>query len=182
MKIIKILSLAAILFSFVNANAQTNVPAGYVKGSLVLANGSTVTGFVKENIRKSASVSFIESTGGKKKTYDGSQLSGVEINGMKYTCVGGDFFKKICENKMALLQKASDASGKLVYNGSDAVVSSGTEGKPGDYFTLDGAKKLTLVSAASINEVVSANFPSCKPEIEKAVAAGGNVNSINGNK
>jgi hypothetical protein len=175
MKFIKPLLLAAFIVTVGNTGAQTSVPGGYVKGSVVLADGSVINGFVKENFRKSASVSFIKEAGDKKISYDGFTVSSVDVNGTKYISAGGDFFKTLCEDKLTLVQKASDASGIVIYNGSDASISSGTEGKPGDFFTYDNnTRKLNLIAPQQIKDVVNASFPGCKGVVENT----GNVNAV----
>ena len=145
----KILSKVAILFFgsiLLQANAQTEMPPGFKKGTITLADNSAYSGFVKDNIRKNASVIFLADANQKKKNYDGSQLKSAEIDGVKFICIKGDFFKVLCEGDLSFLQKSSDASGKPTYYGNEAVFISGTEGSPNDYFIYDGTdKQLKLI-------------------------------------
>lgn len=162
MKFTKALMLALAFLSFGPAKSQS-VPDGYVKGNILLADGSSVPGLVKENFRKSASINFIKEGSDKKKVYDGNAISAVTIGNVKYISINGDFFKTLCEDKLFLVQKASDATGKLVYNGADAVPSPGTAGKPGDYFTYNNTSgQLELIEAQKLTEVVNTSFPACK--------------------
>src|SRR5258706_13321541 len=128
-----VLALASLLF-FATADAQTKAPEGYTKASITLANGTTQAGYIKDNIKKSASVTFIDENGSNKKVYEGSDINAVTVDAVNYTCINGDFFKAICTGKLCFLQKASNASGKASYNGTEAVFNNGTEGKIGDYF------------------------------------------------
>lgn len=149
-------------------HAQTEAPKGYTKGSIVLPDNSSVTGYVKDNMRKSAAVSFI-SENQKKTNYDGADIASVTIGSNNFIAIKGDFFKTICNGKLCFVQKMSDASGKVSYNGSEAVFASGTDGKPGDYFIYETkTKELKLVTKKNIGEVATASFAGCNEAIEKS--------------
>jgi hypothetical protein len=179
MKIVNLLTLCIVSLVLTQANAQTEAPKGFKKGSLVLADGSSLPGFIKDNIRSNASVSFIAETGGKKKNYDGSDLNGAEIEGTKFICIKGDFFKVLSEGELSFLQKASDASGKPTYNGNEASFSSGTEGKPNDYFIYTTtSKQLKLVSKKNVDEVIAASFAGYTAAIDKAKTANGDLSQL----
>jgi hypothetical protein len=163
----------------VKTQAQTEIPKGFKKGAIVLSDNSVQTGFVKDNMSKDASVWFIPAAGGVKKNYSGSDLLSAEIEGQTYSCINGDFFKVICKGELCFLQKQSDASGKVSYNGSNAVFSSGTEGRPGDYFFYTAAtKSLQLISKKNIDELAASNFKGNDAAIDKAKAAGTNLEEL----
>ncbi len=167
MKIFK--TMAALFFSLLllRANAQTEIPSGFKKGTIVIADGSTHSGYVKDNIRKNASVIFISDTDPKKKNYNGSDLNSAEIDSVKFICIKGDFFKVLCEGSLSFLQKSSDASGKLSHNGTEPIFSNGTEGKPNDYFIYNNKdRQLKLISKKNVDNVVSASFSGCKINFE----------------
>jgi hypothetical protein len=124
MKIINTITITVLSLVFLQSNAQTETPKGFKKGTIVLADGSNLPGFIKDNIRNSASVIFISEMGGKKKNYDGSGLISAEIEGTKFICIKGDFFKVLSEGELNFLQKKSDASDKPTYNGNEAIFSS----------------------------------------------------------
>ena len=72
------------------------------------------------------------------------------------------------------LQKSSDASGKPTYNGNEKVFSSGTEGKPDDYFMYDNkGKQLKLVSKKNYTEVTAAAFANDTAALDKAKSING---------
>lgn len=96
---------------------------------------------------------------GSKKTYNGSQLNAVKVENVAYICIGGDFFKPLSTGKMNFLQKASNASGTVTYNGTEAMVSSGTDGKIGDYFVY-ADNKLKLLNKKS-HGIIHCNQPGC---------------------
>jgi hypothetical protein len=176
MKILKNFSLLVLSSMFLQVNAQTEIPKGFKKGTIMLADNSSVSGFIKDNIRNNASVAMLSEAGGKKKNYDGSDLISAEIDGTKFLCINGDFFKVISHGDLNFLQKASDASGKPSYNGNTAVFSNGTEGQPGDYFMYNSKdKKLQLVSKKNFDEIVAKNFAGYTAAIDKAKTANGDV-------
>ena len=62
MKILNTLAITVLSLVFLEAEAQADVPKGFTNGSIVLTDGSSHSGLVKDNIRKNASITFI--TGG----------------------------------------------------------------------------------------------------------------------
>lgn len=165
----------AILFSisFLQLQAQNEIPKGFAKGYIVLADGSAIPGYIKENIRSNASLTIIEETGGKKRNYNGSELRSVYIDSARFLCIKGDFFKVICEGDLYFLQKASNASDKPVYNGTEAVSMNGTEGKINDYFFYDNkSQQLRLLTKRNIPAMIETSFNNCAAAISKAKEAG----------
>jgi hypothetical protein len=169
MKILKLLSGVALSLLFLQTNAQ-DAPKGFTKGNVTLADNTVVTGFIKDNIRKDASVVLL--IDGKEKKYDGSAINAAEVDAVTYTCIKGDFFKVVCNGELTFLQKSSNASSKPTTVGNEVYFLSGTEGKPGDYFIYENKnQQLKLVSKKTLNTVVAASFAGYAPAIEKAKAA-----------
>ena len=77
MKILKLLSAAALCLVFLQTNAQ-EAPKGFTKGKVTLADNTVVTGFIKDNIRKDASVTLL--VDGKEKKYNGADIASAEID------------------------------------------------------------------------------------------------------
>jgi hypothetical protein len=176
MKNVKIILVVALSFYFAVTQAQTEAPKGFKKGTLTLADNSTISGNIKNNIRSSASVVFLSEEGGKKKNYDGSELISAEIDGTKYLCIKGDFFRVISNGGLGFLQKASDASNKPTYNGSEAVFASGTEGKTDDYFIYESRNKdLKKISKKNFDEVTAAAFAGNTAAMDKAKSINGDI-------
>lgn len=173
MNTLKILLVLISGFTFLSANAQDESPKGFSTGKIVLADGSTLSGPVKDKIRSNASVVLIDNN--KKKNYDGSDLLSAEIGDQKFLCIRGDFFRVICDGEMKFLQKSSDASGKPMYNGNQAVFTNGTDGKPGDYFVYGKDKQLKLVTRKTLTTVVADSFAGCEEAIASAKQAGDDV-------
>lgn len=177
------MKLSAMFFTVICMAAMANklqaqAPEGFVKGSVTLSNGSIVTGYVKESIKKNAAISFTDEKGSRQQ-YDGSQINGTTVDTVQYICIKGDFFKTICTGKICFLQKASDASGKASFNGTEAVFTSGTSGKIGDYFAYSN-NQLTLLNKKTVNKFISEQLVNCSAAAEKAREANGDIASLAG--
>ncbi len=162
------------LFILLNVNAQ--IPEGYVKGSVTLADGTTITGYVHDNIKKGSAVVLVNDKGEDKKLYNSAEINGAVINGTNYLSVKGDFFKIICNGKMNFLQKASNSSGKTIYNGAEAIILPGTEGKIGDYFSYSN-NELTLINKKSTDAFIG-QLSDCTAAVEKAKSVNGDIAAL----
>jgi len=165
---------AVLLFSAASVKAQTNIPADYIKGTITLADGSVIPGYIKDNLKKTASVTYVDYTGANKKTYEASQINGINIEATEYISIKGDFFKRLSAGKLNFLQKASNSAGKVSYNGSQPVFNSGTEGKVGDYFVY-ADKELKLINKKSVESFINTNLTGCIAAIEKAKSINGDI-------
>lgn len=166
MKIFKILPAIAFSLLLLNASAQ-DAPKGFTKGTVTLADNSVVSGFIKDNIRKDASVTLL--VNGKEKKYHGADLIAAELDATRYHCIKGDFFKVVCNGELNFLQKSSDASGKPTSIGNEIFFLSGTEGRPGDYFIYENkTQQLKIVSKKNLNDIIANSFAGYAPAIEKA--------------
>ena len=177
MQIKTILTAAAFMFATVAVKAQTSIPTDYVKGSISLADGSNLPGFIKDNLKKSASVSFIADNGTDKKTYDASQINGVKIEATDYICVKGDFFKTLSAGKLNFLQKASNSAGKVSMNGTQPVYYAGTDGKIGDYFAY-ADNNLKLINKKTVETFINTDLMGCTAAIEKAKTINGDMGKL----
>jgi hypothetical protein len=167
----------AIFSNFGIATAQTNTPDGYKKTSLQLYNGTSLNGYSKDNIKKSASILFIENEKTKKITYDGSQINTIKIEDENFVCVNGDFFKIISDGKLAFVQKQSNAADKVSYNGMEAVFNSGTEGKIGDYFIYTN-NKLKWINKKTIASFIATDLVGNSDAVEKAKKIDGDFSKL----
>jgi hypothetical protein len=159
------------------ASAQTKIPDGYKKTSIQLFTGATLSGYSKDNIKKSASVLFIENETTKKITYDGSQINTIKMEDENFLCVGGDFFKIISSGKLTFVQKQSNAADKVSYNGTEAIFNSGTEGKIGDYFIYTN-NKLKLINKKSVASFIETDLAGNTAAIEKAKTIDGDLSKL----
>ncbi len=174
MKNFKMLAAALLSLFVLQATAQSEAPKGFGKGKVILPDNTVVSGFIKDNIRKDASVIIL--TGGTEKNFNGSDILSAEVNDASFICIKGDFFRVVCTGELSFLQKSSDASSKPSYNGNEVMFINGTEGNPGDYFIYGNKNhELKLVSKKNLNAVIAGTFGSYAPAIEKAKAAQGNI-------
>ena len=170
MKILKLLPAFIVSLFVLQATAQTEAPKGFSTGKVGLPDNTIVTGFIKDNIRKDASVVLI--TAGKEKKFNGADIASATVGETNYTCMKGDFFKVVCNGELTFLQKASNASSKPTQVGNEVFFLSGTEGKPGDYFIYETKnQQLKLVSKKTLGTIVANSFGTYAPAIEKAKAA-----------
>ena len=137
MKKLTLLLNIALLTIGLQVAAQTAIPKGFEKASIVLTDGSTLEGYAKDQMRKQASIQFFNPTTGKKTSYDANNLNSISINDNKWICLQGDFFKQLNNSQPILLQKCSDVSGKPMFNGVETVISTGSQGKIDDQFQYD---------------------------------------------
>jgi len=178
MRTLQTITVFAFFFIALNVKAQNEMPKGYAKGTIVLPDNTSVSGFVKDKMKSDASVSLIDENQ-KKKKYNGSDILSVSIGDANYICIKGDFFKTICSGKLCFLQKMSDASGKPTYNGAEAIFSNGTEGKQGDYFIYNSEdKQLKLVAKKNFNETIAAVFAGNTAALDKAKTVNGDPSQL----
>jgi len=172
MNIKQLFYTALLALSLTSVKAQNEIPSGYTKGTITLADGAVLTGYVKDNLKKSAAVSFIDNAG-KKKNYEGIDINAATIDATNFICIKGDFFKAISVGKLNFLQKSSDASGKASFNGTEATFN-GTEGKIGDYFVYSN-RQLKLLNKKNIESFINTDLNGCTAAIEKAKSANGDI-------
>jgi hypothetical protein len=174
MKILNALSTFVFCLAVSLAHAQTEIPAGYTKGTVTLANNQILTGYIKDNMKKSSSISFVDETGNNKKAFSSNEINGVKTVAGNYIAVKGDFFKIICEGKINFLQKTSDAFNKPSYNGTEVVFSNGTDGKIGDYFSYED-NQLKRLNKKTLDAFINTALSGCPQGIERAKTINGDI-------
>ncbi len=169
MKFLKTFSIVVALTTLFATTVTAQTPEGYTAGTITLSNGSTLNGYIKENFKKSACVSFTENTTAKKKKYEGWVLSGANINGREYICIKGDFFSVLTGGELYFLQKATNAEGKISYNGSDPTYINAIEGKAGSYYLYNSKTlAISIVDKSSYDQVVASALGTYQPAVQKA--------------
>ncbi len=169
-----------ILTAFVtNLHAQHRLPGGYTKATMVLDNGTSLSGYVKNNIKKTSSVVFIDEAGNNKKQYEGSDINSITIDTVQFICIRGDFFKVLCAGKLNYLQKASNSADKPVFNGTEAIFANGTKGNPGDYFIYSD-QQLKRLSKKNIGGFINNDLAGCSDAMQQAKASNGDVAKLGG--
>jgi hypothetical protein len=174
MKMKQIFYALAFSFCVATVNAQNAIPAGYTKASIALYNGNVLQGYVKDNIKKSSSVVYMDDAGDNKKVVEGSDINTLTIDSLHFVCIRGDFFKIICAGKLNFLQKSSNSSGKPTYNGTEAIFNNGTQGKVGDYYFYSD-QKLQLLSKKNMEMCINTDLAGCAEAMQLAKACNGDM-------
>ena len=164
--------MIGLVFLFMNiflGNAQNNAPKGFLTGKLVMVDGSSHSGLIKESLRKNGSLVLLDVQTGKKETFTASNLLELHLDQGIFMTIQGDFFKIIADGNIRFLQKASDASGKITFNGTEAVLSNGTPGKPDDYFFYNSINgNLELITAKTFDKIMDVTFAANNALLGKA--------------
>ena len=158
----KKLFLLLVVAGAINASAQTNsAPEGYVNGYFITNSNDKSEGFIKESFKK-GSIQFI-TTGGSKKSYTPAEINEFTIGTTVYIAYMNDFYKLVAGgNKGSLLQKVTNNSGKIIYNGSEGYEAPTTEGKPGDYYLrIKATNQFDLVTKDNFEKVLTTSCADC---------------------
>ena len=163
----KLLSLAVLTLLLQISNAQPapeKDPEGYVSGQISLSDNSTVTGTVKDNIRKKGEVTVISN--GKKTKYKAADISSLQIGSSTYITHNYTFYEVLWQGtNITLLRKANEPAG-VQYNGTEPVVIS-SEGNVDDYFVKKGTgASLELITQKNVKEVLGKFCSKCAVAID----------------
>lgn len=162
------LLLVSATFFLTSLKTDAQAPANYKAGYVITADGGRQEGYIKESFRSKAAITF-QSTDGKKTTYYGTDVKELGIDGVSYIAYSSDFFKVISTGaKVSLYQKVSDASGKVIYNGSEvAGISNGTEGSLNDHFLkTTGGENLVLITKKNFSDIIAKHCTDCPTLLE----------------
>jgi len=159
-KMIVSLLLAATVLPFI-AESQTS-SSDFQKGTIVTAANDKLDGTIKDQTKNKGNILFTATTG-QKKIYTPAELSGFTLNGVSYISFASDFYKvSVSGNKASLYQRVTDNSGKMIYNGAEAIVVTTAEGKAGDYYIQTGSdSKLSWVTQKNFETFISTAFAGC---------------------
>ncbi|MBC7888603.1 MAG: hypothetical protein H7Z13_12045 [Ferruginibacter sp.] len=144
------------------ASAQTTVaPDGFTTGYFVSAGNEKSEGFIKESFKK-GSIAFTNADGSKK-SFSPADINEFGIGATVYIAYMNDFYKVTASgNKGSLLQKVTNNSGKVLYNGTEAYAANTTEGKPGDYYLrIKAGDKVALVTKQNFEKVFASFCGDC---------------------
>ena len=156
-KILSLFALAMLLqaTAYAQPSPATNPGQdGFVNGRVTLADNTSLSGSIKDNMRKKGEV--ILQVDGKKTKYKASELSSVQIGNTHFIASNYTFYEIIYKGKsLELLRKASEPQG-LQYNGPDAAVVS-SEGNINDLFIRKQQGSLVLLTKKNIKEVLGSS-------------------------
>jgi hypothetical protein len=159
----KLFTLAAIVTAaqFNSLIAQPSpaiAPEGTASGQITLTDNSTVSGAIKENIRKKGEVILVQD--GKKTKFKAGDISQVSLNGATYVTQHYTFYEVVWTGKkLTLLRKASEPG--IQYNGSEAIVIS-SPGSIDDLFIKQtGSTSLQPVDKKNYKTVLQSICSTC---------------------
>lgn len=141
---------------------QSNQATGFQNGSIIGINGEKTAGTIKLMFKQRGGI-FFRNTSGAKEQFSPNEIQSFEVNAEQYTTYSGDFYKVIISGKkINLLQKVTDNSGQIFYNGSQAISNISTEGKTGDlYLQSIGGGSFWHVTEQNYLIVAEMAFESC---------------------
>lgn len=155
----KSIAIIAIL-ALVGLQTNAQVPAGFQKASITLANNQQVEGTIKEGGLAKGTIQFVSASGAKK-NYSAAELNALTVNGENYLALSNDFYKVLVNGKASLLQKQSDNSGKMIFNGTEATIATTTEGKIGEWYLLSSNGDLHLLGKKNFDAVLASSLADC---------------------
>jgi len=148
--------------SFLSTSAQTTTTTeGFTAGYFINSSNEKMEGLIKESFKK-GSVQFITANG-TKKTYTPADINELTIDNNHFIAYMNDFYKVITTGKKSsLLQKVTNNSGRILYNGTEAFSATTTEGKPGDYYLrVKSINQVELVTNKNFEKVFAASCADC---------------------
>ena len=146
----------------ITASAQTILtPEGFASGYFINSSNEKTEGFIKESFKK-GSIVFLAANGSKK-NYTPADINEFAIGSNVYVAYMIDYYKVTATgNKGSLMQKVTNNSGKLIYNGNEAYAATTTEGKPGDYYLrIKATDKVALVTKQNFEKVFASFCADC---------------------
>lgn len=155
----------ALLWQATMAIAQ---PAGdpdvSVSGQIVLPDNSTVSGTIKDNIRKKGELTVVNN--GKKTKYKAGDISSAQLGSSNYITWNYTFYEILWQGKnLTLLRKANEPSG-VQYSGSEAIAVT-SDGKVDDLFVRkNGDPSLQLLTKKTVKEVLGNICSTCGAAID----------------
>jgi len=139
-------------------------PDAAVSGQIVLPDNSTVSGTIKDNIRKKGELTIVSN--GKKTKYKAGDISSAQLGSSNYITWNYTFYEILWQGKnLTLLRKANEPSG-VQYNGSEAI-SVTSEGNIDDLFARKkGDASLELLTKKTVKDVLGKICGSCASSVD----------------
>lgn len=146
----------------ITTSAQTNpAPEGYTSGYFINNSNEKLEGYIKESFKKGGFT--FTTTSGNKKSYTPADIKEFTVGGKVYIAYMNDFYLVTASgNKGSLLQKVTNNSGKIIYNGTEAYAANTTDGKPGGYYLrIIATDKVALVTKQNFEKVFASFCADC---------------------
>jgi hypothetical protein len=165
-KIFTLITCSLLLQASVVMAQPAGDPETSASGQIVLPDNSTVSGIIKDNIRKKGELVIINN--GKKVKYKAGDISGAQVGGARYITWNYTFYEILWQGKnLTLLRKANEPAG-VQYSGSNPVVVT-SEGNVDDLFVRkSGDASLMLLTKKTVKEVVGKLCSNCAAGVDAA--------------
>lgn len=150
--------LVAILIGFF-AQAQNS---DFQQGTVTSYGNETSTGAIKP-LFKQRGVIIFQNSNAQKKQLSPNEISAFTVGTEQFSAYTNDFYKLVIKGeKASLLERVTDNSGKIYYNGAVPVNTPSLEGKIGDYYVLkNGTTEPVLISGPAFKRNAKAVFGDC---------------------
>ncbi|MBR2647301.1 MAG: hypothetical protein IKD55_00530 [Sediminibacterium sp.] len=150
--------LVAILIGFF-AQAQNS---DFQQGTVTSYGNETSTGVIKP-LFKQRGVIIFQNSNAQKKQLSPNEISAFTVGAEQFSAYTNDFYKIIVKGeKASLLERVTDNSGKIYYNGAVPVNTPSLDGKIGDFYVLkNGSSNPVLVSGAAFQKNAATLFSDC---------------------
>lgn len=155
------LSLALLVTAFPFLAQSQTATADFQKGTIIKTSNETLEGSIKDQTKKGTIVFTLPT--GQKKVYTPDELLGFTLNGANYISYLSDFYKIVVTgSKASLYQRVTDNSGKMLYNGADAMAITTAAGKVGDFYLQTGSDtKFIGLTQKNFDKVLTTAFTDC---------------------
>lgn len=139
------------------------VHGALAQNAALLFNGTTLQGNFRNDINKTGMLTHVDAAN-KKQQLNASQVKECSIDQHRYISYKDDFFEVVTSgSRFTLYQKVTDNDGKLTYNGTDASVLQGSEGRKGEYFiSTNGDPNLTWLKKKEYLSIIRPMAKDCQ--------------------
>ena len=144
------------------------IHAAQAQNAALLFNGTTLQGNFRNDISRTGTLTYLDAAN-KKQQLSASQVKECSIDQHRYISYKNDFFEVVTTgNRFTLYQKVTDNDGKLTYNGTEATVLQGSEGRKGEYFiSAPGDQGLTWLKKKEYLTIIKPMAKDCQAVLEQ---------------
>lgn len=128
---------------------------------ILLPDNSTITGSVKENIRKKGEVHF--TIDGKRTKYRAGDISALQIGDTRYITHNYTFYEVITGNNDIMLLRKANEPASIQFEGREAIAIT-SEGDIDDLFLRKGNGALQLITKKNWKEAIAQLCDKCNTD------------------
>lgn len=152
---------ALLLLCATGAMAQDKTATDAFQQASIVTIAGTENGSIKENYKR-GTIEF-KNAAGQVKIINPGDVQSFTIGSQLYVSYKNDFYKVIVNGSNGkLYQKLSDNNGKIVYNGTEPVLLTTTDGRAGSYYLqTPSSENYVQVTAKNFEKVISTHCADC---------------------